>query len=100
TSNAITVSAADDAIQDLEIDGRCVLQTGPPNQGRQSAVNMAAGTVRLAILRSWLHDTMGSCVAAYSPGVGNDLLVQECDITNLGTAFSLATGTPTTTSIA
>ena len=100
TRNAITVSAADDAIQDLEIDGRYVLQTGPPHQARQSAVNMAAGTVRLAILRSWLHDTMGSGVAAYSPGVGNDLLVQGCDITNLGTAFSLAIGTPTTTSIA
>ena len=99
-ANAITVSAANCTIEDLAINGRYTSQTGRPGAGYQSAVNLASGSSDLTISACYLYNTMGNAIGNATTGAGNNLTVEGCVITNLGTALSLATGTPTTTSIA
>ena len=99
TANALDIGAANVTITNLGINGRYTQQSAPTGQG-QEGVFLATGSVNDTISNCWIYNTVGSGVINVGGTAGSNLTVQGCDITNLGTAFSLAVGTPTTTSIA
>ena len=99
TANALDIGAANVTITNLGINGRYTQQPAPTGQG-QEGIFLATGSVNDTISNCWIYNTVGSGVINVGGTAGSNLTVQGCDITNLGTAFSLAVGTPTTTSIA
>lgn len=99
-ANVVTVSAADVTIEDVEIDGRYLLQVNTGDSSNQCGIYLSSGADRLHLNRVFLHDTCGMGIS--TPNGANDGVIENCRIMNLGVAASQvqATPAPTTTTFA
>jgi len=95
-ANAITVSAPDNIIEDLAVNGQYFAQANNGSQDTQVGIFLATGADRLMVHRCFIYDTCGHGISSINHGA--DLRVETCLITNAGIAASAVQAIPAATS--
>ena len=94
-ANAITVSAPDNIIKDLAVNGQYFAQANNGSQDTQVGIFLAPGADRLIIRRCFINDTCGHGISSINHGA--DLRVENCLITNAAIAASAVQAIPAAT---